>query len=175
MYGKIILNIIIILLLAIFQVSFISALPKYFNEINIIILVLVFVLSFSNLRFCLYWAMGFGLLLDIYSFSIFGTYLLIFPLVMLLANFLFINFFTNRSLYSLVALSIFSSILFKLLLFISSYFSYFFELKNYFLHIDFREEIKIIGIEIFTAVIFFYLFTYVNKNSRAVFLSKYKS
>lgn len=161
-------------LLAIFQGAFVSALPDFFNEINVLILILVFVLSFWNLRICLYWAIGFALMMDLYSFLIFGTYLIIFPIVIILANFLFVNFFTNRSLYSLLALSLFSSIIFKLLLFILSYLYYFFALRNYFLRINFNDELRVLALESILAVLFFYFFSYLNKNSRSAFLSKYK-
>jgi len=174
MYGKIIFYSVIALFLAIFQMSFISGLPNYYNEINIVILISVFVLGFSNLRFCLYWSFGLGLIMDIYSFLMFGTYLFIFPVVILSTNFLFVNFFTNRSLYALVVLSMFSSVMFKVLLFASCYFNYFLGLKEYFLHINLEKELKIIVIEFVLAVILFYFFDYINKNSRATFLSKYK-
>jgi rod shape-determining protein MreD len=174
MYGKIIINISAILFVAMCQIAFVAGLPDIFNRINIAVIVLVFILSFSNLRLALYWALLLGIVIDVYSFFVFGTYLLLFLIVTLCAYFLFINFFTNRSLYSLVALSILSSILFKLLLFFSSFLVYSFGLKDYFLQIDLQRELKTVVVESLLAVLFFYFFNYVNKNSRFEFLSRYK-
>lgn len=111
MYIKIFLNLILVLFLFSIQVSFIPALPIYFSNINIILIFLVYILIIRDLDTSLKYAIAFGLLIDIFSFQQFGSYLLGFIFSLVIINFLLVNFFTNRSLYAFFALVAFATIL----------------------------------------------------------------
>ncbi|MBI4811852.1 hypothetical protein HY798_00145 [Candidatus Falkowbacteria bacterium] len=121
MYGKIILNVFLILTLTAVQLSFISGLPGWLNNFNLILVVLIFILGLGNLRLALAWMIGAGLLLDIFSFSPFGVYLISLSLTAVATNFLLTNFFTNRSLYSLLVLIFFSSLVYNFFLAVINY------------------------------------------------------
>ena len=65
MYGRIILNIVLIFSVIVVQVAFISGLPGWFGSINLVIVTLIFILALSSFSLALLWSVGFGLLLDI--------------------------------------------------------------------------------------------------------------
>jgi cell shape-determining protein MreD len=121
MYIKIIFNLILIIVLSVIQISFISALPFGLSNFNLALVSLAIILMISNFNISLWWAVGMGFLFDIYSFLPFGTYLVCFFLTVLVANFLLSNFFTNRSLYSFIALIFLSSLCFNFIFYISVY------------------------------------------------------
>ncbi|MCK4554231.1 hypothetical protein KAU19_04685, partial [Candidatus Parcubacteria bacterium] len=73
MYSKIIINIILILSLVIIQLSFISGLPAGLNNLNLILVILIFILALINLDLAVWWTVGAGLLLDMFSFTPFGV------------------------------------------------------------------------------------------------------
>jgi cell shape-determining protein MreD len=122
MYLKIILNFILIVISSLVQFSFISVLPFGLDNFNFALVALVVILLVSSFSTSLWWAIGMGFLLDIYSFLPFGVYLACFFLTVLTANFLLVNSFTDRSLYSFLALIFLSSICFNLLFYSSIYF-----------------------------------------------------
>jgi rod shape-determining protein MreD len=115
MYKKIIINTFLITCLLIFQIAFLSGLPVWGQNFNAIIVVLVFILGLYNLKIAMTWSIICGLVLDIYSFSFFGIYLFSLPLAIILTDFLLNNFFTNRSLYSFLALTASAYLSFELL------------------------------------------------------------
>lgn len=117
MYLKIALNSAAVLLLAMVQIGFISALPGAWSDVNILLLGLVAVLFLFGTETAAGWAIGLGFLKDAFSFLPFGLYTLSFFLAFFLANFLLSNFFTNRSLYSFLALSASTIASFKLVLY----------------------------------------------------------
>lgn len=111
MYLKIFLNLLLVLFIVTFQVSFISALPGSFSNINILLIFLVYILIISDLNIALIYALACGLVMDILSFYYFGVYSISFVVTLIVVNFLLVNFFTNRSLYAFLALIISASIL----------------------------------------------------------------
>ena len=88
MYWKVFLQFVLIVFLSMLQLSFISGLPAFANKINLILVTLVFILMLKSFKMVAWWAIGLGLFLDIYSFSVFGIYLISLFLVVLVANFL---------------------------------------------------------------------------------------
>jgi len=121
MYVKVLLNLILVMVIVVFQLSFISGLPGWLNNLNFVLVILIFILTFSDLKIVLWWSIGVGWLCDIYSFLPFGFYLVSLFLTMLIANFLLTNFFTNRSLYSFLALTFFSTLFYEFFLFLMIY------------------------------------------------------
>ena len=177
MYLKIFLNSLLVISLFIFQVSFISALPGYFSNINIILIFLVYLLIIGNLSTAITFAIGLGVLMDIYSFYIFGSYLSGFIFSIIVVNFLLVNFFTNRSLYAFLALIFSASILnFLFLTIVSNIFSVF--LGDFL--ISFNQEFFTFVVKqsilnsAFMALIF-YLTNFLNNRFRPVFLVNKKN
>lgn len=98
--------------LVFFQLSFIKNLPTPWSNLNLILAILFLVTLLVNYYSGLWLAVFAGLLLEIYSPAPFGGIFFPLLLVLLLADFLFRLFFTNRSLYSLLILSTAGTILF---------------------------------------------------------------
>jgi cell shape-determining protein MreD len=104
LFKKIFLNILSIICLAVFQLSFISELPGIFNRLDMILVILVFILVLGGLKLAIIWSISIGFLVDLLTFHPFGINLVTFTLTILVAFFLLNSFFTNRSLYSFLAL-----------------------------------------------------------------------
>lgn len=175
MYIKILLNIIIIIILVAIQFSFISGLPWELNNFNLILIVLIFILSLGSLEMALWWALGSGLLLDIYSFSPFGVFLISLILATIVVSFLLTNFFTNRSLYSFFALTVLTSISYELILNLSNYFFKFFSPGKvlFFSSIDFWLSLLFqILLNSVAVVIVFYMINILSNRLKPAFLSK---
>jgi len=109
MYFRIFFKVILIVALAILQVSFISALPAYLRELNLIVIFLVFSLEWSSGYRTAWWFLLLGLIFDLYFSLHFGFFIIFWPLIFLLTLFLAKNFFTNRSLYSFFGLTFFAT------------------------------------------------------------------
>ena len=105
-----ILNFILLLILAIFQVSFLSILPSPINSFNLTLSLVVFVTIIISYQKGLWWALGGGLFLEFYRVSFFGLATISLILTVVIINFLFNNLFTNRSLYTLLLLGFFATI-----------------------------------------------------------------
>jgi len=172
MYLKIILKSFLILFLIVIQLSFISALPAYFSNINIVLISLVYLLMITDLSSTINYAIALGILMDAFSFNIFGSYLFSFLLSIVLANFLLEHFFTNRSLYAFVAL-ILSATLFNFLFLslINIVYSVFIGMsmlsfnENYF-----RYVFSQLVLNSFFMVVVFYLTNFLSNTFRPVFL-----
>ncbi len=105
MLNKIIYFFFLILGLETLQIAFIGGLPSVFSGLNIIIIALIFILALKDFESAAILALGAGMVQDIYSFSPFGLRVLSLFLTLLAVNFLYVSFFTNRSLYSFLALA----------------------------------------------------------------------
>lgn len=110
MYRKIIANSVLILAVTAVQLSLIDSLPSPWNNFNLILSALIYIFIAEESSTALIWLFGLGFLLDIFSFHPFGVYLLSLALSMLLVYSLLFGFFTNRSLYSLLALGFFATL-----------------------------------------------------------------
>lgn len=168
------LNLILIIFLAVVQFSFIPVMPAYFSNLNLVLVSLIFVLSLFGLNRGLWWAAGAGLILDSVSFYPFGIFLLSYFSSVILIYFLLKNFFTNRSVYSFVALAFFGSLFYS---FVFNLYNYFFGFKNdsalSLISLDFWLNL-IMQIIFNIAFIFigFYLINFTTKKFNPVFLGK---
>lgn len=97
------------------QLSFIGALPDPFNNFDLVFVILFFIVLLIDYKLGLWAALLSGLLLEIYSPLAFGAIFFSLVITIILINFLFNLFFTNRSLYSLLILSSLGVIIFNFL------------------------------------------------------------
>ncbi len=165
MYSKIILNVILILLLAMAQLSFISGLPAGLNNLNLILIILIFILSLVNLETAMWWAAGAGFLLDIFSFMPFGAYSVCLFLTAAAANFLLVNFFTDRSLYSFLALIGLATVIYE----------FFLTFWDWPASLNFgfwMGKISQLGFNLLAVLIIFYLVHYISNRLKPVFLMR---
>ncbi len=175
MYSKIIINTLLIIALVVIQLSFVSGLPTLFSKINLSIIALIFILGVGNFKLALWWAIGVGLILSIYSFIPFNVYLVCFLATLFFINFLLTNFITNRSLYSYLTLTIFAYIFFKILMYSLSYLAFFISREEINLNFEigfWANEFSGLAINLLAVLIIFYLLNYISKNLKPVFLIK---
>ncbi len=108
-------------LLAWAQFSLIGAWPGPFRQLNLIIIVLVFILFFFDFRAAAWAALLFGFWLDTLSFQFFGLCMISLLLSVGLGQLLLKNWLTNRSLYSFLVLIFLTTVVYNFLLLIFSY------------------------------------------------------
>jgi hypothetical protein len=170
---RIIINALLVIGLAALQVAFISGLPGWFSSLNLILAILIFILGFVSFNFALWWSVAVGFMLEIFSFSPFGVYLVGLSLTIIIANFLLNHFFTNRSLYSFLALAALATLIYELLrrffilLFTQASGSFFLARVDFWLLV-FKQIVMNL---LFTFTIY-YLVHFLGKNLRPVFLIK---
>ena len=128
MIAKIITNLILITGLATAQISLVSGLPGPAGNLNLVLVALIFILGFSNFAFAVWWAVGLGFLLEVFSFLPFGAYLFSLSFTLMIANFLLNYFFTHRSLYSFLALTGLATVIYEII--ISFYVLIFMEINS---------------------------------------------
>lgn len=177
MYGKTALSAILIILLSLIQVSFVSGLPGWFNNINAAALALVFVLALGSFRLALFWAFGLGFFMDIYSFLPFGVYLATFLATVIIMNFFLVNFFTNRSLYSFLALTLLCLLVHEIFVYALSRAIYLLGHRDFIIYLDaefWANQPALIGVNLAAVFVVFYFLTFVSKNLRPVFLIRRK-
>ena len=172
---KIIFLIIIILIVYIFQFNSLYFISSLSSLINPFLIISVLLLLFYNLKFSLIWVLIGAFLLDLYSLNFFGLYLIAYSLTIYAVNFFFKRFFTNRSFYSFIILSMISTFSYFLFLSGFSQFFRFFNLAAYAIRINGTYILSIffqilINASITGLVYFFAL--YVNDRLKANFILK---
>lgn len=170
---KIVSNTILIIFLSLVQTNFFTALPWPWNFFNLVLSIAIFITVITNYRQGLWFALFSGLIIDTFSSLPFGTMTLATLLVVITINTLFNNFFTNRSLYSLIILGFLGNIIyFIFLLLINSVLFVFGVINN--LDIFFTGE-NIYGFlwqaifNVFLLALLFIIFNFVSKKLKSVF------
>jgi len=111
-------NIIIYILffiLVIFQVAFLGNFSFFLLRFNLIIVGLVLLLNLLKFERFLPVALLSGVVLDLYSSLPFGVYALTMLVTFVILEILFVNFFTNHSLYSIVLLGVIATVVYNLI------------------------------------------------------------
>lgn len=98
--GQIIFFTFLLSLAAVIQFSAIYALPSFFRDLNLLLIILVFTLFFYDFRSAVGVAIITGFWLDVLSFNFFGFYLISFFLTLIFTEWILKSWLTNRSLYS---------------------------------------------------------------------------
>jgi hypothetical protein len=104
-YFVIFINCLLLVFLAALQLGAVAAWPFPFNNVDLVVVSLVFLLLIINWQTTMLWVLGTGLILDFYSFHFVGVNLVSLMVAVLASNFLLNHFFTNRSLYSFFAIT----------------------------------------------------------------------
>jgi hypothetical protein len=173
MILKIVINSILIIGLSLAQISFISGLPIPISYLNLILVALIFILGFADLNLAIWWALGTGFMLEIFSFLPFGIYLMSLCLTVIIANLLLNYFFTNRSLYSFVVLAALATISYKSIFNFSIFMSSFGDKYTVAGGANFWVSIlwQIVLNSLVTFIVF-YILHFLGRNFRPVFLHK---
>jgi|SRR3990167_4268899 len=171
MTVKIITNIILIIGLGAAQISLISGLPSLAGNLNLVLVVLIFILGFLNFNFAVWWSVGIGFLLETYSFLTFGTYLFSLSLTIIIANWLLNYFFTNRSLYSFLALTGLATVIYEL---IFSFLGFIFSAVNSFASVMAANFwyflLRQVCLNLLFTFLIYYIIHILGKNLKPVFL-----
>ncbi len=173
MYIKIGISAILIFIFAIIQFGLISSLPGFLSQINLFVSALIFVLALFGYRTAFWWAFFFGIISDIMSFLPLGVYLAAFIVLLAGTNFLLNNFFTNRSLYSFLALAVFSMLIFKLITFFSSEMLYFWGFSGADLNFNrvfWLNEFTYVAVNLVFITLVFYAINFVSRRLKPAFL-----
>lgn len=177
MYSKIAVNALLIFILAAFQLSFISGLPAFFSSLNLILVALVFILGLFGLDIALVWAIGLGFLSDIFSFSPFGLHIVCLPAAVMLVDYLLVRFFTDKSLYSFLALTAAATVIYEILLnglwlavnTISGE-----GMEFVFNKFFWQSKASLIALNLFASFVVFYFIGFISQKFKPVFLIKHK-
>ncbi|MAF13322.1 MAG: hypothetical protein CMI53_00310 [Parcubacteria group bacterium] len=113
---SILLNILLIIILGIIQISFLTTWLFPVNGLNLILSLVIFVTVILSYQRGLWWGLGGGIFLELYSNLAFGVVTVSLMLTVILLNLLFNNFFTNRSFYSLLILGFIGTISYNFLI-----------------------------------------------------------
>lgn len=183
MYGKIVLNLFLVFSVVLLQLGFISGLPLYLNSLNLILIILVFILEIKNFKLSYAWALTAGVLMDLYYFNVPGSYFFSLLVSVFVMNFLLENFFTNRSLYSFLALTFFGQLVFRFSWFIYNFslsfilkdnFDYIFNFSHLGRFVFFKNELISLALNCLAVIVGFYIMSFVGSNFKPVFLVKRK-
>ncbi len=177
MYSKIFFNLILIITLFILQFAFVSGLPFWFGSMNLIIVVLIFILGIGNVGIAVWWMFALAVLMEIFSFMPFGIILISLALAFTLATVLLMNYFADRTLYSFLAITVITTSVYEVLLYLLNYLSAFI-LRNdvsFILNSGFFIQ-KLGGLlmNLLVVFIFYYIINYLSKNLKPVFLIRKK-
>lgn len=113
---KIVLNILAVVALGIVQVSLLTTWPEPVSSLNIILSLVVFLAIIIDYKKSLWFAFGCGLFTELFSIYAFGSSTLALLFTAIIVNFLFNNFFTNRSFYSLMILGFIATVIYNLII-----------------------------------------------------------
>jgi len=168
MWYRTLLALILILLILIFQITFLGNLSGIFN---LILVVLVLLISLTDFKKAAVFSLISGSIMDIYSNLPFGIFLISLFLVAIVLELFFVNFFTNRSFYSLILMGLIAVLFYHLFFILISGFLYlvgvslFFVSQGYWLEF-FGQLITTILILIFC----FWIINIVSQRFKPIFL-----
>jgi len=169
-------KLIFVLALAVVQVAFVSGLPVWGRELNLVIIFMIFSLEWNGGYRTIWWFLLAGLFFDLYFSPFFGFCLALFPAIFLFVSFLSSNFFTNRSLYSFLGLTFFATIFYYLVynasfylvsLFSESRVAFFVLTKNFWFRLADGLALNLAGV-----FILFYLTSAFSQRFKPVFIIK---
>ncbi|PIS05502.1 MAG: hypothetical protein COT81_00610 [Candidatus Buchananbacteria bacterium CG10_big_fil_rev_8_21_14_0_10_42_9] len=106
----------IIFIIGFLQVSFIQSLPAPWHHVNLMLATITF-LAFRRTAWRLWSAaLIFGLILDLYSFYLFGVVAASIVFISIINRLLYLNFFTNRALMSFMAMGFLNVVAYSLII-----------------------------------------------------------
>ena len=119
MIVRIIVNTAVILLLAVIQTAFVSALDGWLNNLQLIIIYTLLLIAIDKKPLAYIYAFASGLVLGFFSLAPFGLYALSLLFAVFIVDMVFENIITNRSLYSFVMLCAVANVSYKIFLYSS--------------------------------------------------------
>ncbi len=166
------INLLIILILVLFQTSIFSVLP-FLASINFVLLFIIYLTIRGEDSFLLVAIIG-GYLLDLYSSYTFGTHILTILIITFFSKYIYFNVLTNHRFFPIIILIILNIILYHSIFLLTVFGLNFLKLLPMIETIN-SVAIKNIGVEIVYTVVFisilYFLFYITKKNLKSMFLS----
>lgn len=172
-YLKALFHVLVVSLLFVVQKGFLSGVFAFGGNLNLIIVFLIYLLVFSKFELAIFYTMLLVVLYELFSFYFPGAYLFSFLAMLIVANFLLVNFFTNRSLYSVVALTFFSTLVFTLTFYSQvAIYNYLFAAEKSVFNLIIFAKVETIGLilNLLCALLAFYLLNFISKKVQPTFL-----
>lgn len=171
--GQILIFAAICLVASNLQFAFISSLPGVFNQINLGLMLLVFILFFFGAKAALFFIFSFGFLMDTFSFQFFGFYFICLVAAAVASYLILENWLTNKSLYSFWVLFLAATLVYNLAAVILAFFAVNFQGLPGFLTLSFwRNVFYQSAWNILAAALFFNIFVALAKRFQPFFLEK---
>ena len=169
---KKILLIIPLFIAVILQVSFFPAFSRL-SSFNLLLNILIFICIIMDFDKSLLLSLIFGILLDIFSSLNFGIITICFVLTLISVNFLFHALFTNKSLYTLLALGLIGTLIYSSLIYILNYACFMLNLTELNIILNFQYFTDIfwqVVLGAFFLILSFFIYKSVSKKLQSVFI-----
>ena len=167
MYRHFFTSLLAIVIVAFIDTVFVGSLPFGLHRLHLLPLALIFVLLLTNIRLAAWWALVGGLVLELFSFRWFGSYLILLFVILIIIQVLFEKVITNRSIYSIIIISAVVTIVWDLTFLIIDY-----QIEA--TPFNWLEDIKImllsLVVNIVAASLTFYIINAFSRRFRPVFL-----
>jgi len=170
----------IILIVALSQVAILANLSKHLKNLDIILVTIIFVSVAYRFYIGVIYALFCGFFVDLYSTLPFGSNMIIYLIVLYCVYIISQKLLTNKSLYSLVALTFISTFFYAFLLYVLRVFLSLSHFKDYSLIKDYsllatQNVFWQLIFNVGCAVLLFFVFHYSSKQFKAVFIDTTKN
>ncbi|MFH1565218.1 MAG: hypothetical protein ABIC82_05250 [bacterium] len=130
------LKYLLIIILAIFQLSFFKGLGQPWHHINLLLCATIFWIMYGGIEENFSPIIAGALILDLFNGHIFGTAALSIFFTCFLVNLTYLRVFTNQSLAALLALGAIGILLYNFFIAVFFYFFYWINVSRYYIFID---------------------------------------
>lgn len=171
---KKIINAILLIFAALFQISFLNNQVIFLKEFNLILILIIFVslLDYKYGLYCIFFSVS---ILELYSPYPFGLLFFSYFFTFLAVIWLFRNFFTNKSLYSLIIIGLLGILCYNTLLYTLNEAFFLLNISKISIILNTRYFIDLacqVICNLISLSILFIFFRTISKRMRAVFIIK---
>lgn len=169
-YAAIAFHIVLIIIISLLDIAFVSQLPFGLHHLHILPVAILFIYLLGNLRLAAWWTLGGGLMFEFFAFGPFGWHIGALVAVLAVMYLLLEKVITNRSLYSISAISAVTVVTYDLVMLWRNYETG--SLQGSFMS-GLGGEVLASVYTIILALIVFYLSNASSRRLHPAFLSKY--
>lgn len=167
---KILIYLLIIVVAAFFEVSFLKTLGWPFSYLQIILTVSIFAAIVFNLNYSFFWIILGGYLLDLYSPFPFGLTIISVLIAVLIVKKLSLWRLASRTIYSLIILTILGTLIYHLIFFGFNELMLFFQKSSIDYGLDFTKILWHITDNILLLILLFVLFKQITTRFKTAYL-----
>ncbi|MEI6627400.1 MAG: hypothetical protein WCL61_02290 [bacterium] len=147
------------------QMSFFSNLGGFWHYLNLVLCLIILTVNLFDYSAGLLVGLWLGFLADIYSNLPFGFFMLVYFSTAMILALLHHNFFTNRSMYSLLSLGLIGAVVYNLLFLATSGLFYLLRLSDFFSARAWLADT--IGQAITSTLLLLVVFYFINRHTRS--------